>query len=152
MSQTLRERLEALKALREKETKGERDYRYLSDLNLSIKRLERKVENGEGHYVMVDQMITMFGKSQDEILKLIKDDESKKRMTREDALLKIQEAADYHMTMDFIRALEALGLLKFEEENNISIKYAISYVRGRYSSTEDFIKGLGELGYKIVPK
>lgn len=47
LHQTLRKRLEALKALREKEAKGENDYRYISDLDLSIDSISKQLDEPE---------------------------------------------------------------------------------------------------------
>lgn len=53
----------------------------------------------------------------------------------------------------FLSAIEALGLIKFDEpvRKIFTRSEAIKICRGAYNDTEDFIEGLEKHGYKIVP-
>ncbi len=77
-----------------------------------------------------------------------------KKMTREEAINKLRKIFNCKSTEnnlnDFVDGLEALGLLKFEEEVNPVVKQAIEKARQTINTIE-FVKVMEREGYKIVP-
>jgi len=79
----------------------------------------------------------LFGKSQEEISKLIKEDEMRTKMTREEAFKKLKRSvldrpgtvANDEAINDWLNALEALGLIKFDDPKSI--------LDGRFITIED---------------
>ncbi len=80
-------------------------------------------------------------------------------MTREEAL---ERTGFIKGNKDIIAALEALGLLKFEEfkidwhtgikaSPSFTVMEAIKICRSTYTENDAFVAGLEKHGYKIVP-
>lgn len=78
------------------------------------------------------------------------------RMTKEEAytIVKNNLDPDNEVSHNIVNAFEALGLIKFEEEENKEKQFteieAIKYCRATYLTDEGFARGIKKFGYKIV--
>lgn len=96
-----------------------------------------------------DRCLSVFGYTGSEILALIRKSEEHK-MTREEA---IQKTHNMGKNLDLLNMLEALGLLKFEEEPSQIIKQWLSenFIHGEFMlSADKIVNELMKAGYKIV--
>ena len=73
-----------------------------------------------------------------------------KQMTRAEAVEKIK---DHKYNPQFLDMLEALGLIKFEEEKTVDdLETVLRECRGTYHKNDEFIKALEKRGYEIVKR
>lgn len=95
-----------------------------------------------------DEVLHVFGYSGKEILKLIEDHEQRKnnKMTRKEALKKVNKGEYGSIIVD---SLEALGLIKFEEDDLVPVMYT-SIPRKIYERYTAAIEEIEKAGYKIV--
>lgn len=77
-------------------------------------------------------------------------DDKKKKMTREESYEKVRGFIDVGRQNDFLKALEALGLIEFAESEKTD--FELFRLINKYSATDGFIDAIEVAGYKIVKK